>query len=310
VKTLQIASYGDTPNIVDIDKPSPGAGEVLIRVAGAAANPLDLKIAAGSMHDYFPVTFPYTLGTDVSGTIAALGADVTGWASGDEIVARLDPCVGGAFAEFVIVPADQLAEAPKSVSLPVAAGLVTAAATAWQALTEVATLKPGDRVLIHAAAGGVGSFAVQFAARFGTHVIATASGNGLQLATDLGAHEVVDYTAAPFETKVTDVDVVVDTIGGDNEARSLDVLKSGGLLIATPVPPDTDRAAARGLRAEFVFHSSDTTRLAKVVAEIDDGVQILLDRQFELVDAKAAFDHLADGHAKGKIIAHPSSFDT
>lgn len=304
MRALQITSYGDTPKIVEIDEPSPGVGEVLVRVAGAAVNPLDLKIVAGSMHDYFPVAFPCTLGTDVSGAITAVGADVAGWAPGDEIVARLDPSVGGAFAELVIVPADQLVAAPKSVPLPVAAGLATAAATAWQALTEVATVKTGDRVLIHAAAGGVGSFAVQFASRFGAHVIATASGRGLQSATDLGAHEVIDYTAAPFETKVTSVDVVIDTVGGDNEARSLDVLKPGGLLVATPVPPDADRAAARGLRAEFVFHTSDAARLAKVVAETDHGVQILLDRQFELVDATAAFDHLAGGHAKGKIIVN------
>jgi len=191
VKAIQITSYGATPTLGDLEIPPTGPGEVLVRVAGAATNPLDLKIAAGYMHDFFPVTFPYTLGTDLSGTITAVGDGVEGWVLGDQIVARLDPSVGGAYADFVVVPAEQLVAAPTSLPLFLASGAVTAAVTAWQALTEVAQVQADQRVLIQGGAGAVGSFAVQMARNLNAHVITTASGAGLQIARDLGADQVI-----------------------------------------------------------------------------------------------------------------------
>jgi NADPH:quinone reductase-like Zn-dependent oxidoreductase len=304
VKALQISHYGDTPTLRDVEVPTPRQGEVLVRVAGAATNPLDLKITAGYMHDFFPVTFPYTLGTDVSGTITAVGDRVERWAVGDQIVARLDPSAGGGYAELAVVPADQLVPAPTSTPLFLASGAATAAATAWQAVSEIADLHAGQKVLIHAGAGGVGSFAVQMAHTVGAHVIATASGTGLRLAQDLGADEVIDHTAGPFESQLhdVDVDVVIDTVGGAVEQRSLQVLRAGGLLIAVPIPPDTDRAAARGLRAEFLFHASNPQRLHTVVDMLDADLRILLDRTLTLDAAPEALQYLAAGHAKGKII--------
>jgi len=305
VKAIQITHYADTPTLTDIQQPSPGPGEVLIAVAGAATNPLDLKITAGYMHEYFPVQFPYTLGTDVSGTITALGDRVQGWAVGDRVVARLDPSAGGGYAEFAVVPADQLVPAPTSIPLFLASGAATAAATAWQAITEIAKIESGQRVLIHAGAGGVGSFAVQMAHQLHAHVITTASGTGVQIAHDLGADEVLDHTAGPFGAELADVDVVVDTVGGAVEEQSLDVLRPGGLLVAVPMPPDTERAAARGLRAEFVFHASDAQRLATVTAMLDDNIRVLLDRAQDLQQGPQALEYLAAGHAKGKIILTP-----
>lgn len=302
MKALQISHYGDTPTLRDVQAPTPRQGEVLVRVAGAATNPLDLKITAGFMHDFFPVTFPYTLGTDVSGTITAVGDRVEGWAVGDQIVARLDPSAGGGYAELAVVPADQLVPAPTSTPLFLASGAATAAATAWQAVSEIADLHAGQKVLIHAGAGGVGSFAVQMAHTLGAHVIATASGTGLRLAQNLGADEVIDHTAGPFESQLHDVDVVIDTVGGAVEERSLQVLHAGGLLIAVPMPPDTERAAARGLRAEFLFHASNPQRLRTVVDMVDVDLRILLDRTLTLDDAPEALQYLAAGHAKGKII--------
>ncbi len=302
MKALQISHYGDTPTLRDVEVPTPTQGEVLVRVAGAATNPLDLKITAGYMHDFFPVTFPYTLGTDVSGTITAVGDRVERWVVGDQIVARLDPSAGGGYAELAVVPADQLVPAPTSTPLFLASGAATAAATAWQAVSEIADLHAGQKVLIHAGAGGVGSFAVQMAHTVGAHVIATASGTGLRLAQDLGADEVIDHTAGPFESQLHDVDVVIDTVGGAVEERSLQVLRAGGLLIAVPIPPDTDRAAARGLRAEFLFHASNPQRLHTVVDMLDADLRILLDRTLTLDAAPEALQYLAAGHAKGKII--------
>jgi len=302
VKAIQIRQYGDAPTLRDVDRPTPGPGEVLVRVAGAATNPLDLKITAGYMHDFFPVTFPYTLGTDVSGTITELGGRVKGWAVGDQIVARLDPSAGGGYAEFAVVPAEQLVPAPTSVPLFLASGAATTAATAWQAVSEIAGLQAGQRVLIHAGAGGVGSFAVQMSHALGAHVITTASGPGLQIAQALGADEVIDHAAGPFESQLAGVDVVIDTVGGAVEAQSLEVLRPGGLLVAVPTPPDTERAAARGLRAEFLFHASDAQRLGTVVEMVDADTRILLDRRLTLEEAPEALRYLAAGHAKGKII--------
>jgi len=305
VKAIQITRYGDTPTIQDIEQPSPGPGEVLVRVAGAATNPLDLKITAGYMHEFFPVDFPYTLGTDVSGTITAVGGDVDGWAIGDQVVARLDPSAGGAYAEFAVVPAEQLVPAPTSIPLFLASGAATAAATAWQALTEIADIHPGQRVLIHAGAGGVGSFAVQMAHKLDAHVITTASGPGLQIARDLGAADVIDHTTGPFQSQLADIDVVIDTVGGAVEEQSLEVLRPGGLLVAVPMPPNTERASARGLRAEFLFHASDAQRLRTVIGMLDGDIRVLLDRRLDLDQAPRALEYLATGHAKGKTILTP-----
>lgn len=302
MKAVQITQYGDTPTVHSVPEPSPGPEEVLVRVAGAATNPLDLKMAAGYMHEFFPVEFPYTLGTDVSGTIVGVGSDVTGWAVDDQIVARLDPSQGGGFAELVVVPADQLVTAPSTIALFLASGAATAAATAWQALHEVADLQAGQKILIHAGAGGVGSFAVQLAATMNAHVVTTASAGGIEIAKNLGADEVIDYSAQPFQTQVGDVDVVIDTVGGPVEEQSYDVLRPGGLLVAVPMPPDTARAAARGLRAEFLFHASDAARLDTVVRLLDNGLRVLLDRTVDLDDGPQALSYLADGHAKGKVI--------
>jgi len=305
VKAIQINHYGDAPTIADVEQPSPGSNEVLLHVAGAATNPLDLKITAGYMHDFFPVEVPYTLGTDVSGTITAVGDQVQHWSIGDHVVARLDPSAGGGYAEFAVVPAEQLVPAPTSIPLFLASGAATAAATAWQAVTEIAKVHAGQKVLIHAGAGGVGSFAVQMAHKLNVHVIATASGRGLQIARDLGADEVLDHTSGPFQNQLADVDVVIDTVGGAVEEQSLDVLRPGGLLVAVPMPPDTERASSRGLRAEFVFHASDAQRLRTVTEMLDGDVRILLDRTLDLNQASEALEYLAAGHAKGKVILTP-----
>ncbi|MDR7275715.1 NADP-dependent oxidoreductase [Catenuloplanes atrovinosus] len=299
MKALLISDYGDPPRLADVAEPVPGDGEVPVQVSGAALNPLDLKMAAGHLREFFPVRFPYTLGTDIAGVVARAGH---GWAAGDRVVARLDPRAGGALAELAAVPADQLVPAPASVPLSTAAGAATAAATAWQALTEVAAVRPGQRVLVQGAAGGVGSFAVQLAHRLGAHVIATASPAGLAIAEELGADEVIDYTAGPLAARVRGVDVVIDTVGGRAGEQALDVLVPGGLLVAVPAPPDAERAASRGVRAAFVFHESDAARLGTVVTLLDDGLRVLVDRRLPLADAAGGLTYLARGHAKGKII--------
>lgn len=215
MKALQYTAYGHSPVVNDIPKPVPGPGEVLVRVAGAALNPLDVKIGGGYVQAYFPITFPSTVGTDLAGTVEQLGSGVRGWNVGDAVITRTDPTVGGAVAEYAVVPATSLVPAPTTIPLEAAAGLATAAATAWQAVSEIAALKSGQKVLVHAGAGGVGSFVVQLAHRAGAHVVTTASSAAAEIVRKLGADEVIDYTSVDFRAAVSDVDVVVDSVGGE-----------------------------------------------------------------------------------------------
>lgn len=305
MKAMQFTEYGASPVLNDVADPTVGEDDVLVRVAGAALNFMDVKIGLGYLHEFYPITFPATVGTDLSGTIERVGAQVTGWAAGDRVIARTDPLDGGAVAELAVVPAAQLVRAPASVALPVASGLGTAAATGYQALAELGEIRECQRVLIHGGTGGVGSFAVQIARRLGAHVATTVSPKAIDIATRLGAHQVIDYTTTDFRTLVSDIDVVIDPIGGDTELASLDVLKPGGLLLSLNMPPDVDRATSRGLRAQFVFHTSDAGRLAKVAALADDGMEILVDQQVSLADAVEAYKHMANGHARGKVIVTP-----
>ncbi|PYE90468.1 NADP-dependent oxidoreductase [Phyllobacterium leguminum] len=303
MKAFRIAHYDAAPVVDDIQMPDVGPDEVLVRVRAASLNPLDVKMQRGFMHAYFPVNFPYTLGTDLAGTIERTGSDVTGWHKGDPVVARLDPTSGGALAEFAVVKAGYLVSAPTSLSLEDAAGIPTAAGTAWQALFEIADFKRGQSVLVHAGAGGVGSFAIQFARAIGARVIATASGTGIDIARRLGADQVIDYRSENFADKLSDIDVVLDTIGGETQQHSFNVLRSGGYLLATSSPPDEALAKAHNVAATFVFHMSDGSRLGKVIDAIDaDSLKVLIDRKVPLSGLSGAFEHQASGRARGKII--------
>lgn len=302
MKAVRIHAYEGVPAVEDVETPKAGVDEVLVRVAAASLNPLDVKLQQGLMHAFFPLPFPYTVGTDLAGTIEAVGGSVTGWAVGDRVISRTDPTVGGAFAELVTIPASYLVKLPDAVSFETAAGIPTTAGTAWQALHEVANLRAGQSVLIHAGAGGVGSFAIQFARAVGARVIATASGNGIDIAKRFGADQVIDYRADDFAAKLSDLDAALDTIGGETQQRSFGVLRSGGVLVSTAQPPDEALAKAHGVTATFVFHSSDASRLATVVEKVAQGTKVLTDRTVSLGGFKEAFAHQASGRARGKIV--------
>ena len=303
MNAARIHGYAAEPVMEDVPVPEAGPDQVLVRVKGASLNPLDIKLHSGAMHGFFPLAFPYTLGTDLTGTVERTGPGVTGWQAGDAVVARLDPTSGGALAKFALLPATYLSAAPKTVSLDDAAGIPTAAGTAWQALFEVAGLKSGQTVLVHAGAGGVGSFAVQLARAAGARVIATASGTGIDIARRLGADLVIDYTAKDFTDKLSDADVVLDTVGGETQQRSFGVLRAGGSLVSTVPPPDEVLAKAHNVMASFVFHQSDGARLGKIIERLDAGsLSILVDRTVPLAEFSDAFRYQASGRARGKII--------
>lgn len=302
MKAVRLSGYNAAPTVEDIPAPQLGPGEVLIHVAAAALNPLDVKLRDGKMKDFFPLSFPYTVGTDLAGTVASFGGGVGEWAIGDRAVVRLDPVRGGALAKMAVAPAEQLVRVPDAIPLDEIAGAPTTGGTAWQALFEEGRLERGQTILVHAGAGGLGSMAVQFARRAGARVIATASGSAIATVRRLGADQVIDYRDDDFARRLSDLDFVLDTVGGETQQRSFQVLRAGGTLVSTVQPPDPSLAKAHRVRASFIAHQSDAKRLAKVVDEIVEGAEVLIDVTGPLDDVPALFNHQASGHARGKII--------
>ena len=250
MKAIRIHQYGGPEVLaqVEMQRPTPGPNEVLIKVQAASVNPVDWKLRAGHVKEIFPVTFPATLGWDVSGTVEEAGSGVTAFKRGDEVYALLK---GGGYAEYATADEAVVARKPRTLDYVNAAAVPVAGLTAWQALFEVAQLSSGQKVLIHAAAGGVGNFAVQFAKAKGAYVIGTASSKNQAFLRELGVDQAVDYQKTRFEDAVRDVDVVLDTIGGETQQRSFKVLKKGGILVSIVQPPSQDLATKYGVRALF-----------------------------------------------------------
>ena len=305
MKAVRIHAYGDVSslNYEDVAVPEPGANEVRIQVHAAAVNPVDWKIRAGYLAAMLPHQMPLTLGWDVSGVVDHIGAGVTHVSVGDAVYSRPDIARNGSYAEYMVVRAAEVAAKPASLSHNEAAAVPLAGLTAWQALFDHAQLKAGERVLIHAGAGGVGSFAIQFAKWAGAHVIATASAGNEALVRDLGADEFVDYRTQRFEEVLAKVDVVLDTIGGDTQTRSIQLLNSGGRLISVTGAPDADALAAVGATGNLFMVQPSSEGLTRIAHLIDGGtVRVLIDSVFALADAQAAHTRSETGRAKGKIV--------
>ncbi|HEY0244495.1 MAG TPA: NADP-dependent oxidoreductase, partial [Mucilaginibacter sp.] len=229
MKAIRIHEFGgpEVLKLEDIPVPIPAADEVLIKVYATSINPVDWKIREGQRKEKFPVNLPLTLGWDVSGVIEKMGNAVNNFKYGDEVYSRPDPTRNGTYAEYVVVKADLVSLKPKSVDHIQAASVPLAGLTAWQGLFQYGQLQAGQKVLIHAASGGVGTFAIQYAKAKGAYVIGTASESNIDFVKQLGADEVIDYKNEKFEDKLSDIDLVLDTIGGDTQKRSLKVLKNG-----------------------------------------------------------------------------------
>ncbi|WP_371542317.1 NADP-dependent oxidoreductase [Streptomyces sp. NBC_00554] len=290
----------------EADVPEPGPGEVLLRVAGAGVNPGDAVLRSGRVPGL--VTLPWTPGNDVAGVVERLGQGVTRFAPGDEVYGMLAVTRRGAYAEYTAVPAAALALKPKNLDLVSAAAVPLVAFTAWQALTVLARVRPGDRVLVHAAAGGVGHVAVQLAKELGAHVIGTARAANHDFLRDMGADELIDYTATDFRIAVTPVDTVLDLVGGSYGPRSLDVLRPGGLLIGASIDPGTDeqQAAARGLRYVWVTAEPSGEALERITERIETGrLRVTVQRTYPLAEAAAAHRAIEEKRTTGKIILVP-----
>lgn len=254
-------------------RPEPAPTEVLVRVHAAGLNPVDWKTRSGAGVAGLLGPAPWVLGWDISGVVEQLGAGVTRFAVGDHVFGMPRfPQQAGGYSQYVTAPSRQLSHTPAGLDHPHAAGLPLAGLTAWQALVDTAHVQPGQRVLIQAAAGGVGHLAVQIARNLGAYVIGTATSGKHDWLRTLGADQTVDYTAAPFEEQIDPVDVVLDLVGGAYAARSLDVLRPGGLLVEIPSGgdlPDARVLAERGLRAASPLVEPDGAGLEHLAQLID-----------------------------------------
>ncbi|MGA7932826.1 MAG: NADP-dependent oxidoreductase [Kovacikia sp.] len=305
MKAVRIHTYGGPEVLTYEDAPLPAiaADEVLIRVYAAAVNPVDWKIREGYLQGFLDYDLPLVLGWDVSGVVEAVGKSVTTFKSGDEVYSRPEIKRNGAYAEYIAVKASEVAFKPKTVDHIHAAAIPLAGITAWHCLFEAAQLTTGQRVLIHAAAGGVGSYAVQFARWKGAYVIGTASARNRDFVMELGANEVIDYQTTQFEDVMEPVDVVFDTIGGDVQERSWQVVKPGGILVSVVSPPSEEAATAHQCRSAYVFIQPRADWLLEMAQLIDAGqVKSIVETVLPLSQAAEAHQLSQSGHTRGKIV--------
>jgi NADPH:quinone reductase-like Zn-dependent oxidoreductase len=309
--TQQTFGGPEVLQVRDVPKPVPLPTEVLVRVRAASVNPVDWKTREGSGMAHVLGAPPFVLGWDVAGVVEAVGWGVSTLAVGDEVYGMpWFPRAAGGYSEYVTAPARQFARTPVSVTSEEAAAVPLAALTAWQALVDTAKVTTGQRVLITAAAGGVGHFAVQFARLLGAHVIATASTRNHEWLTGLGAETVIDYTQVRFEDQVQDIDVVIDLVGGDTGFRSLRTLRPGGLLVAIPGGVSPELRAAADAQAKNVTEflvEPDGAALTRIGAHIDAGeVHIEIDQVLPLDEVGKAHELVAGGHTRGKVVLRVS----
>ena len=294
--------------------PSPVLSELLVRVVAAGVNPIDAKTRAGRGLSGAVDSYPAILGFDFSGIVVRSPYDSHPLQPGTSVFGMVPfPRSGGTYAEYAVVPSLSVARKPVSLSHVEAAGVPLAALTAWGLIVETARAHEGQRVLIHAASGGVGHFAVQFASYFGAHVSATSSARNAGWLRELGASVVIDYATARFEDVVEEVDVVVDLVGNVHDrtgTRSLSVLRPGGLYIVVPTgswPAYAEETTAAGVRATDYRVVPDGGALATIGRLLDSGaVQVYVDRVFGLADAGAAHAEMELGHTRGKIVLRVS----
>lgn len=289
MKAVRAHGYGDAGmlSFEDAPLPSPGEGEVLVRVHAASVNPADWKLRA---------IIP---GRDVSGVVEAVGPGVTRFAQGDAVFGN----AVGAYAQYAVANEAELARKPLTVDHIHAAAIPLAALTAWQALFEIAGLKEGRRLLIHGAAGGVGSFAVQLAKWKGARVAGTASSRNQLFLMSLGVDQPIDHFGQRFEDLVGPIDVVLDTVGGDAQRRSWNVLRKGGMLVSTVALPSAEEARRHEATAAIFTSRPDGGQLAQIGELIDFGyVRPVVETVLPLSHAKRAHQISEAGHARGKIV--------
>ncbi|MEQ1567817.1 MAG: NADP-dependent oxidoreductase [Myxococcota bacterium] len=329
MKALLLDRYGAREQLRAADTPEPEVGEhdVLVQVHAAGVNLLDSKIRSGEFKLLLPYRLPLVLGNDVAGIVVRVGARVRAFAAGDEVYARPDADRIGAFAELIAVQESSLAHKPTNLSRVEAASIPLVGLTAWQALVERANLQPGQKVLIHAGSGGVGTFAIQLAKHLGAVVATTTSTANVEWVKALGADVVVDYTQESFDLVLRDYDVVLHSLGEDVLFRSLAVLKPGGKLVSISGPPDpafaaeidaswivrlatrllsfriSRRARSAGVEYSFLFMRAHGEQLGKLTSLIESGaIRPVVDKVFPFASTNEALAYVETGRARGKVV--------
>ena len=301
MKAIRIHSYGKSGELKLEDVPSPSirSNEALVRVRAAGVNPFDWKFREGYFKDWMPARFPLTLGVDFAGEIAQVGKDVRDFKVGDNLFGF----VSGSYSEFATVPEKDLVRMPRSVDYETAASLPTPGVTAYQLVLDVVRATKGLRVLIHGAAGSVGSLAVQFARLQGARVSATASDRDAEYLKGLGVEQVIDYRTERFDEKLKDLDAVIDLIGGETLARSYAVVKPGGIVVSATSAPDPAESERRQIRAQRFVAERDASHLAHLATLVDQGViKPRVGRVLPLAEASQAHDLGQKGTSGGKIV--------
>lgn len=327
MKALAIRRYHGPLETMDLPRPEPGPDDLLVRVRAASINPIDFKTRDGDLKVLLKYSFPLVLGSDLAGDVVAVGSNVTRFAVGDAIYARLDKDRIGSIAEYALVRESAAAKKPSNVDYVEAASLPLVGLTTWQAFVDIAHLERGQRVLIHAGSGGIGTFAIQLAKHLGAHVTTTASAKNHALVESLGADVAIDYKVARFEDVARDQDVVLDTQGGETLRRSFATVKRGGVVVTINGMPDAKFARAWGLplplvwalgilncrvdrlakksgaRFEWLFMRPSGEQLEAIGALVEQGViKPVIDKTFPLASAAEAVAYVESGHAAGKVV--------
>lgn len=310
MEAIILSEAGGTDKLIYTKLPLPVLSdiEVLVQVKAISINPADLKTRSGKgLYGRLREEGPIVLGWDMSGVVVQVGENVTRFKSGDEVFGMVNfPGHGRAYAKYVAAPETHLALKPGNITHNEAAASTLAALTAWQAFITSAKVKPGDRVLIHAAAGGVGHFAIQIAKHLGAYVIGTSSANNRDFVLSLGADEHIDYKAQPFESVISDIDLVLDSIGGEYITRSLEVVKQGGTIISIPTGLSesvTEQAKAKGVNAYFILVQSDGNDMETIARLLEKGIlKPHVSATYSFEEMVKAHQQIESGRTVGKII--------
>ena len=307
MKAIVMRQFGGTDvlKLEDAPKPEIHDGEILVAVKACGVNPIDIaaRSSGGPIRNIIEPSLPVILGWDIAGTVEETNSD--NFQFGDRVFALSRfPQIAGGYAEFAAVPANEAVIIPDKLSFEEAAAVPLAALTAWQALVDTAELKAGQRILIHAAAGGVGHFAVQIAKHLGAYIICSASPSSFKFLKNLGADEVVDYNLRPIGEQVSDVDIVLHSLLPDlRESASWSCLKENGLLISLKGPVPEDEAARFKARGAGMGVRPNAEQLKTIASLLQDGTfSVTLDRVYPLKDVSAAHSQIETGHTRGKIV--------
>ena len=323
MKAVRIERYGneEVVELAEVERPQPGENQLLVKVRAAAVNPVDWKIRDG-LGEMFGMKLPLILGCEVAGTVNAVGGggpsspqdesvrsadrtDIKDFAVADEVYGYLSAHSGG-YAEYVVAPASEFVRKPKQIDFDTAASVPVAALTAWQGIFDHGKLAGGQRILIIGASGAVGSMAVQLAKNRRTHVIGIGSSWNEEFVRKLGADEFIDYRRAQFEDKVSGVDLVFDTVGGETQERAFQTVKRGGFLVSTVSPPSEAKAKEFGVTVAMVQMMPNPDQLAEINRLVESGkLKVRVATVLPLADVKKAHQLSASGHADGKIILRP-----